>query len=49
MLDELAATLQQIALNDREVQHLAPLPLMEVTTDSRGQFQLGSFPLLLEI
>ena len=30
MLDELAATLQQIALNDREVQHLAPLPLMEV-------------------
>ena len=41
MLDELAATLQQIALNDREVQHLAPLPLMEVTTDSRGQFQFA--------
>ena len=44
MLDELAATLQQIALNDREVQHLAPLPLMEVATDSRT-VPIRSFPI----
>ena len=41
LLDKLAAALQQIALNDREVQHLAPLPLMETTTDAQGRFQFA--------
>ena len=40
-LDKLAEQLQQIALNDREVQHLAPLPLLETTTDANGHFQFA--------
>ena len=44
-VDAIAAKLQQFAVNDEEVQHLAPAPLMEKKTDKGGRvrFSIGRF------